>query len=66
MHSRLQLLVTLHSVLCTVVVCQLFNKPMIHCLIVYVSIGGSVAEWLACWTQAQKGVGLNRSRNAVG
>ena len=24
--------------------------------------GGSVAEWLACWTQAQKGPGSNRSR----
>jgi len=28
--------------------------------------GGSVAEWLACWTQAQKGLGSNRSRDAVG
>ena len=28
--------------------------------------GGSVAEWLACWTQAQKGPGWNRSRDAVG
>jgi len=27
--------------------------------------GGSVAEWLACWTQAQKGLGWNRSRYAV-
>jgi len=24
-----------------------------------------VAEWLACWTQAQKGLGSNRSRDAV-
>ena len=24
-------------------------------------MGGSVAEWLACWTQAQKGLGSNRS-----
>jgi len=31
-----------------------------------VSRGGSVAEWLACWTQAQKGLGSNRSRDAVG
>jgi len=23
--------------------------------------GGSVAEWLACWTQAQYGLGSNRS-----
>ena len=28
--------------------------------------GGSVAEWLACWTQAQKDPGSNRSRDAVG
>jgi len=27
---------------------------------------GSVAEWLACWTQVQKGPGSNRSRDAVG
>jgi len=29
-------------------------------------LGGSVAEWLARWTQAQKGPGSNRSRDAVG
>ena len=29
-------------------------------------VGGSVAEWLACWTQAQMGPGSNRSRDAVG
>ena len=28
--------------------------------------GGSIAEWLACGTQAQKGRGSNRSRDAVG
>ena len=28
--------------------------------------GGWEAEWLACWTQAQKGLGSNRSRDAVG
>jgi len=28
--------------------------------------GGSIAGWLACWTQAQKGLGSNRSRDAVG
>ena len=27
---------------------------------------GSVAEWLAFWTQAQKGLGSNRNRDAVG
>ena len=28
--------------------------------------GGSVAEWLVCRTQEQKGLGSNRSRDAVG
>jgi len=33
--------------------------PILYC--------GSVAKWLACWTQgAQTGLGSNRSRNAVG
>ena len=27
--------------------------------------GGLVAEWLAYWTQAQKGLGSNRSLDAV-
>jgi len=30
------------------------------------AMGGSVAEWLACCTQAQKGLGSNRSRDIVG
>ena len=29
-------------------------------------LDGLVAEWLACWTQAQKDLGSNRSRDAVG
>ena len=38
-----------------------------HTFVPYsVANGGSVAEWLACWTQAQKGPGSNRSRDAVG
>jgi len=28
--------------------------------------GGSIAEWLACRTQARKNMGSNRSRDAVG
>jgi len=28
-------------------------------------LGGSVAEWLACRTQARKSTGSNRSRDAV-
>jgi len=34
------------------------NRVSVCCL-----LGGSVAEWLACWTQAQKGPGSNRSRD---
>ena len=26
----------------------------------------ALAQWLACWTQVQKGPGSNRSRDAVG
>jgi len=33
---------------------------------ILVPYGGSVAEWLACWTQVQKGLGSNRSRDALG
>jgi len=31
-----------------------------------VTMGGLVAEWLACWIQAQWGLGSKRSRDAVG
>ena len=34
--------------------------------VIWFLLGGSVVEWLACWTQAQKGLGSNRSRDAVG
>jgi len=34
-------------------------------LITNIVPGGSVAEWLACWTQAKKSPGSNRSRDAV-
>ena len=34
--------------------------------IITTSKGGSVAEWFACWTHAQKGPGSDRSRDAVG
>ena len=30
------------------------------------NMGRSVAEWLACWTQAQKRPNSNRSRDPVG
>ena len=39
------------------------KKSNIHS---FIQQGGSVAEWLACWTRAQKGLGSNRSRDAVG
>ena len=35
------------------------------CRLNYTELVGSVAERLACWTQAQKGPGSNRSRDAV-
>jgi len=39
----------------------------INLLLYNSSNGGSVAEWLACWTQkALKGSGSNRSLDAVG
>jgi len=34
--------------------------------IILIVLGGSVAKWLACWTQAEKGPGSNRSHDAVG
>jgi len=34
--------------------------------VLFYALGGLVAEWLACWTQAQKGLGSNRSLDAVG
>jgi len=40
-----------------------FNGPLSWTT--QVSQSGSTAEWLACWTQAQKGPGSNRSRDAV-
>ena len=49
---------------------QIRSNPKIIIQYVFLSLiineGGSVAEWLACWTQAQKGLGSNRSRDAVG
>jgi len=46
-----------------VVLVSVFVNKIIHVL--FVTLGSSVAEWLACWTQAQKGLGSNRSRDAV-
>ena len=34
--------------------------------LLYLQLSGSLAEWLARWTHAQKGPGSNRSRNDVG
>jgi len=31
----------------------------------YYGKGGSVAEWIACWTQTQKGLCSNRSRDVT-
>ena len=42
------------------------RRSMLAFFLILVVSCGSVAEWLACWTQAQKGPGSNRSRDAVG
>ena len=41
-------------------------SPKNHAFGVHMDAGGSVTEWLACWTQAQNGLGSNRCRDAVG
>jgi len=45
---------------------QAFKRKPSFKQFVRLNEGGSVAEWLACWTQAQKGLGSNRSRDDVG
>jgi len=42
---------------------QMNSKVMAQYICKY---GGSVAEWLACWTQALDGPGSNRSHDVVG
>jgi len=42
------------------------RRSMVAVRIMQCHMGGSVAEWLACWTQMQKGLGSNLSRDAVG
>ena len=51
---------------------MLFVTPNQQCqsteafiIITWLIMGGSVAGWLACWTQAQKGPGSNRSRDKL-
>jgi len=46
-----------------------FISAQNHCCInnpTHTQEGGSIAKWLACWTQAQKGLGSNHSRDTVG
>jgi len=51
---------------------ETLNADSRHCLALLFFVlcstaeGGWVAEWLACWTRAQKGPGSNRSHDAVG
>ena len=45
---------------------QCAEKTHVVHSILPLNTAGSVAEWLVCWTQAQKGPGSNRSRDAVG
>ena len=41
-------------------------KLVANCYTPFTTLGGSVAEWLACLNQAQKGPGSSRSHDAVG
>ena len=47
---------------CLQVIAQSFQFSV--CLLCV--LGGLVAEWLACWTQAQKGLGSNHSCDLFG
>ena len=42
-----------------------YNLVLHSSVLVWLATIGSVAEWLACWIQAQNGLGSNRSRDAV-
>jgi len=46
--------------------CELMEETQLRLYVVRTIVSGSVAEWIACWTQTQKGLGSNRSRDAVG
>ena len=50
----------------SVMYCGVLSSSQLLYVTLLQQVGGSVAEWLACWTQAQKGLGSNRSRNTVG
>ena len=51
---------------CTVLCHPLCFHRVTSFVYLHTNMGGSVAERLACWTQAQKGLGSNRSRDAIG
>ena len=70
-HLKLHIDNTLHYIQLTLTVASLtrfsaFLLAGLSSVLVAFQLGGSVAEWLAGWTQAQKGPGSNRSRDAVG
>jgi len=46
--------------------CQRGRVVTVHLEDIIQNMGSSVAEWLACWTQEQKGLGSSRSRDSVG
>jgi len=51
---------------CEILVSTVDNGPIFapyH--IILWTLGGSVVEWLVCWTPVQKSPGSNRSRDAV-
>jgi len=68
-HGRVYLLTDAWRPLCH---CVLYQRRRLEERVRFIAAptrqraGGSVAEWLACWTQAQYGPGSNRSCDAVG
>jgi len=63
--SNGQSIVRVRLLACPLILC-LLNQLTFHLDFSNSNRGGSVAEWLACWTQAQKDLCSNRSREAVG
>ena len=58
-------MLNLNSIVFAVTSLQLYGCTE-YLLSTFKPLGGSVAEWLVCWTQPQKGLGSNHSHDAVG
>jgi len=71
-YSSVQLTVASYLFITAVGSLDVTIMKTVQCSVSCPQVGGPkfffarIAEWLACWTQAQKGLGSNRSRDAVG